>query len=56
MQANGCLRHDHVMKSPEPWRLQRQAIAEPIVALAAAGFAMGALRSRGHATSAAFAV
>jgi hypothetical protein len=53
LAGSGDLRHDHVMMSSEPWRLRHQAVVEPFVAPAAAGFAiMPAIKS--SATSAAY--
>jgi hypothetical protein len=52
LAGSGDLRHDHVMMSSEPWRLRRQAVVEPFVGPAAAGFViMPAIKS--SATSAA---
>jgi hypothetical protein len=51
--GSGDLRHDHVMLSSQPWRPRRQAVVEPFVVLAAAGFViMPAIKS--SATSAAY--
>jgi hypothetical protein len=51
--GSGDLRHDHVMMSSGPRRPGRQAVVEPFVALAAAGFViMPAIKS--NATSAAY--
>ena len=51
--ASSGLRHDHVMRSSEPWWLRRQDVAGLIVALAAAGLAVVSA-IQGNAISAAY--